>query len=161
MVRDYRYGYAWLFESTRGENSAAVGHVCARANTSQMNSDLDDISQAVVPGNHGVIVLDGTGWRRSKDPVIPDNLTLLHLPPYSPELNPVGRVFEYIRSNSLSNRVFPTVPDVHTALSESWEKFSLDATRIASITRRSWAKVITDDLGQIECAQVNTYGNWY
>ena len=90
VVRDDRYGCAWLFASTRGENPAAVGHVCARANTSRMNSHLADISQAVLPGNHGVIVLDGAGWHRPKDLVIPDNLTVLHSPPYSPELNPVG-----------------------------------------------------------------------
>ena len=50
------------------------------------------ISAKVKPGNHAVVVLDGAGWHRSKALEVPANVSLLHLPPHSPELNPVGQM---------------------------------------------------------------------
>ena len=141
IVRDHRYGYGYLFAATRSDDPAAVGHVCPRANTEEMNRHLDDVAQRVSPGKHAVVVLDGAGWHRSKALRVPDNLTLLRLPPYSPELNPVEQVFAYLKANFLSNRVFPTVEAVHQALGDAWRKFVADPDRIASITARAWAKV--------------------
>ena len=53
---------------------------------------LAEISRSIAPGAHGVLILDGAGWHGAAALVIPDNLSLLTLPPYSPDLNPVGNV---------------------------------------------------------------------
>ena len=81
ILRDQRYGYAYLFAAARPEAPVAVGHVCDRANTDEMNRHLADISKAVTPGRHGVVVLDGAGRHRSNDLDTPGNLSLLRLPP--------------------------------------------------------------------------------
>ncbi len=140
ILRDQRYGYAYLFAAARPQDAVAVGHVCDRANTGEMNRHLADVSRAVTPGRHGVVVLDGAGWHRSTDLAIPDNLTLLRLPPYSPELNPIENLFGFLKSNVLANRVFPTVDDVRAAITDAWNTLCQDADRISSITTRTWAR---------------------
>jgi transposase len=51
---------------------------------------------------------------------VPHNITLLHLPPYSPELNPVENVWAYLRSNKLSNRPFDTYEAIVNACCDAW-----------------------------------------
>jgi transposase len=79
--------------------------------TEAMQSHLGEISANVALGAHAVVILDQAGWHLSKDLVVPRNLTLLSLPPRSPELNPVENVWQFLRDNWLSNRVFPGYDD--------------------------------------------------
>src|SRR4051812_28624093 len=65
---------------------------------------LAELARAVPAGTHAALVLDGAGWHVSDDLTVPANLTLIHPPPYSPELNPVERVWEYLRDRWLSHR---------------------------------------------------------
>jgi len=63
-----------------------------------MNLHLQEISTQVSRGAFAVLTLDGAGWHQVGDRlVVPDNIGLLHLPPYSPELNPVENVWEFLR----------------------------------------------------------------
>ena len=139
IPRDRRFGYCYLFSAACPERKRAVGHVCSRANTVEMNRHLGDISAAVEPGSHAVVVLDGAGWHKSRDLDIPTNLSLLHLAPYSPELNPMENVFEYLKSNHLANRVFKLVEDVCTGVKMAWLAFENNPDLIKSITARKWA----------------------
>ena len=123
IVRDHRYGYAYLFSAACPEHSIAVGHICDRANTGEMNRHLADISAAVPTGRRAVLVLDGAGWHRSNDLEIPANISLLRLPPHSPELNPMENVFAFLKGNFLANRVFATVDDVRSAIANAWHSF--------------------------------------
>jgi len=53
---------------------------------------------------HAVVVLDGAGWHQTGGGLtVPDNIILLHLPPYSPELNPAENIWQSLRQNYLSN----------------------------------------------------------
>ena len=70
-----------------------------------MGLHLDEISQAVSPGAHAVVLLDQAGWHTSAKLKIPANISLLPLPPKSPELDPTENVWQYMRDNWLSNRV--------------------------------------------------------
>ena len=107
-----------------------------------MTLHLAEISATVAPGAHGVLVLDGAGWHRTGGRLrVPDNITLLHLPPYSPELNPVETVWAYLRSNTLSNRVFKTYDDIVTACCNAWNWLAAQPDRITSIGTRAWACV--------------------
>ena len=67
---------------------------------------LAEISSQVAPGAHAVLMLDQAGWHLSGKLTIPDNITLLPLPPKCPELNPVENVWQFLRENWLSNRIF-------------------------------------------------------
>ena len=70
-----------------------------------MNAHLAATGAAVAPGAHGVVVLDGAGWLRLSDLLVPRNLTLVLLPPYSPELNPMEQIVRFQRSNRFAHRV--------------------------------------------------------
>ena len=59
-----------------------------------------------------MVILDRAGWHRSQALVVPGNITLLELPPYSPELNPVERIWHYLRSHWLANTVFISLADI-------------------------------------------------
>jgi transposase len=112
------------------------------ANTAMMNLHLAEISRAVTPGAHAVLVLDGAGWHQTGGRLrVPENLSLLHLPPYSPELNPVENVWSYLRSNKLSNRVFDTYEAIVEACCEAWNWLTAAPERITSVATRSWAGV--------------------
>ena len=141
IPRDRRFGYCYLFSAACPDRELAVGHISERANTPEMNRHLEDISEQVAPGSHAVVVLDGAGWHKSRDLEIPTNISLLFLPPYSPELNPMENVFEFLKSSQLANRVFQTVEDVKLAVRKAWMKFAEDPERIHSITHREWANL--------------------
>ena len=72
-----------------------------------MTLHLAEISQLVAPGAHAVVTLDGACWHQTGGKLrVPDNVSLLPLPPYSPKLNPVENVWQFLRQNQLSNRIF-------------------------------------------------------
>lgn len=121
VQRDQRYGYCYLFGAACASSGAAVGLVTPRANTEWMNEHLAAISEAVSPGAIGVVVLNGASWHKSGDLTVPENLRLLTLPPYSPELNPMEQVFQYLKANRFANQVFKNVAAVQEACQAGWD----------------------------------------
>jgi transposase len=106
-----------------------------------MTLHLAEIARAVAPGAHAVLVLDGAGWHGGKDLVVPANITLLPLPPYAPELNPVENVWQYLRSNKLAITVFDSYADIVDRCCNAWTFFATNPAAIAFITSRTWATV--------------------
>jgi transposase len=100
---------------------------------------LQEISAAVAPGAHAVLLLDQAGWHGARDLAIPDNITLLVLPPRSPELNPVENVWQFMRDNWLSNRVFSSYADILDHCCHAWNKLADQPWRIMSLGLRPWA----------------------
>jgi transposase len=100
---------------------------------------LQEISAAVAPGAHAVLLLDQAGWHGSRDLAIPENITLLALPPRSPELNPVENVWQFMRQNWLSNRVFSSYADILDHCCHAWNKLVDQPWRIMSLGLRPWA----------------------
>jgi len=109
------------------------------ADIEAMQAHLVEISLAVDPGAHAVLMLDQAGWHMSARLVVPDNITLLPLPPRSPELNPVENVRQFMRDNWLSNRVFQSYDDIVALCCEVWNKLADQPWRIMTIGHRSWA----------------------
>lgn len=100
---------------------------------------LQEISAAVAPGAHAVLLLDQAGWHGARDLAVPDNITLLPLPPRSPELNPVENVWQFMRQNWLSNRVFSSYADILDHCCHAWNKLADQPWRIMSLGLRPWA----------------------
>lgn len=109
------------------------------ANTEAMQAHLAEISTAVDAGAHAVLMLDQAGWHMATRLVIPENITLLPLPPRSPELNPVENVWQYMRENWLSNRTFADYDDIVAHCCDAWNKLLAQPARITSIGLRTWA----------------------
>ena len=92
-------------------------------------------------GAHAVLVLDGAGWHTSPRLRVPDNISLLPLPRYAPELNPVENVWQFLRQNRLSHRVWDSHDAIVQACCDAWNALMRMPGQIASITSRPWAQV--------------------
>ena len=111
------------------------------ADTAAMNDHLAEISRAVAPGAHAVLLLDKAVWHRAAALAVPDNISLVLLPSYSPELNPVENVWQYLRANWLSISVFDDYDAIVTACCTAWNRFADRPELVTSITSRQWAQV--------------------
>ena len=90
--------------------------------TDAMAAHLIEISAAVDPGAHAVLIVDQAGWHLTPKLAIPDNITVLALPPRSPELNPVENVWQFMRDNWLSNRIFKSYEDIAALCCQALEQ---------------------------------------
>ena len=115
-------GYEWtyLFGSVCPSSGAAHGLLLPYADLESMRVYLDDFSCSLQPEVHAVLVCDKAGWHTSGRLPIPANVTLLHLPPKSPELNPAELLWREMRQKHLGNRVFPEVDIMCDAVSTAW-----------------------------------------
>ncbi len=112
------------------------------ANAEAMQHHLDEISRCVAQGAHAVVLMDGAGWHKAGELNVPENLSIMFIPPYSPELNPVENIWQFLRQNYLSNRVFETYENIVDACCEAWNKLTAETGRITSIVSRDWAITI-------------------
>ena len=113
------------------------------ADKEAMTLHLTEISQAVAPGAHAVVVMDGAGWHKPGGRLtLPNNVSTLTLPPYSPELNPQENVWQFLRQNHLANRVFETYTDIVDACCDAWNALMQQPERITSFASREWAKTV-------------------
>ncbi len=115
--------------------------VVPTANTEVMSLHLAEIGRRIAPGSHAALVCDGAGYHVAKRLAVPDNITLVPLPPYAPELNPIENVWEYLRGNKLAITVFDHYEDIVEKSCNAWTFFANDPDRIKSITTRTWATV--------------------
>ncbi|MGH8702069.1 MAG: IS630 family transposase [Burkholderiales bacterium] len=137
--RDQRTKSAYLFGAICPKQGKAAGLVLPFCNTAAMTLHLEEISRAVSPGAHAVLLLDQAGWHTTGKLNLPDNITLLVLPSRSPELNPVENVWQFIRDNWLSNRVFNSYDAILDHCCEAWNKLVDQPWKIMSIGTREWA----------------------
>ena len=104
-----------------------------------MQWHLDEISSQVSEGAHAILILDQAGWHTTDNLLIPTNITLLPLPPRSPELNPVENIWQFMRDNWLSDRVFKSYDEIIAISADAWNKLIDQPWRIMSIGLREWA----------------------
>ncbi|CAK0744017.1 transposase [Azospirillaceae bacterium] len=133
MRRDHRYLNAYIFGAICPSRDISVSLVMPYVNTEAMNLHLIEISRAVDANAHAIVIIDGARWHTSHDLNIPDNISTLILPPYSPELNPQENIWQYIRQNYLAGRVYNTYEDIVEACCNAWNALSSQIGRIASI----------------------------
>ena len=114
-----------------------------RANSEAMTAHLAEISRTIATSAHALVVCDGATWHRSVHKLqVPDNITLLPLPAYSPELNPMENVWEYLRKNKLANTVWKNYDEIVDACCEAWNFFAEDKASVTRITERQYAKPV-------------------
>jgi transposase len=106
-----------------------------------MQLHINEISRSVQRGAHAVLLLDRAGWHTTEKLIVPKNMTLIFLPSRSPELNPVENVWNYLRQNWLSNRVFDTYDAIIEAACQAWNNLVAQPETITSIGKRKWAHV--------------------
>ena len=137
--KDLGFASAYVFGAvcpSQGKAAALIMPIC---NTAAMNHHLCEISSQVAADAHAVVILDGASWHDSHGLVVPGNITLLALPPYSPELNPVERVWHYLRSHWLANSVFRSLADIMDACEMAWNRFATNTGLVRSLCAVAWA----------------------
>lgn len=140
-----RFSARWLFNPQARRDKRLT-------DTDAMQHHIDEIALHVARGAHAVLLLDRAGWHTTGNLVWPKNITPILLPSRSPELNPVEQVWQYLRANFLSNRVFETYDDIIDAACDAWRKLitrpSLDdLARQAGISRRQIERLFRQYLG--------------
>lgn len=138
-MRQQQYEYTHLFGAICPAYAKCVGLVMPRSNTQSMQAHLDEIAKAVGPSNHAAVLMDRAPWHMTHKLIIPANMTIIPLPPVSPELNPVEQVWNWLRQNFLSNRVFENYEAIVDGCCHAWKAFADLPDLIRSIGSRSWA----------------------
>lgn len=136
---DQRTRSSYIFGAICPEEGKGAGLVLPSCNAAAMQMHLDEIALAVAPGAHALVMLDQAGWHMTDKLDVPHNITLLPLPPRAPELNPVENVWQFMRENWLSNRVFQSYEDILDHCCGAWNKLIDQPWTIMSIGMRDWA----------------------
>ena len=108
------------------------------ANAAGMQAFLDAFAAKIADDEHVALVLDGAGWHSATSLRVPANITLVPLPPYSPELNPVERVWLYLKERFLSMRLLNDYKAIVTAASRAWKRLRRQSGRLTSLTSYPW-----------------------
>ena len=137
--KDQRTQSAYIFGAICPAQGKGAGLVLPRCTSEGMSLHLAEISQAVAPGAHALVLLDQAGWHQSKRLVIPASISLMPLPAKAPELNPVENVWLFMRENWLSSRIFTSYSDILDHCCAAWNKLTDQPWRIMSIGLRDWA----------------------
>lgn len=98
-----------------------------------MNVYLRELSQAY-PNDIILLVMDGASWHRANSVQIPNNINILYIPPYTPEMNPIEQIWKEICNRSFENEIFQTLEKVFDRLCETICLITHDT--IKSITNR-------------------------
>jgi hypothetical protein len=142
MVRDNRHDSVDLFGAICPARGVGAAIIMPVMNAEAMNEHLKEISAQVARGSHAILILDGAGWHQTGGKlIVPQNITLLPLPSYAPELNPMENVWEYLRGNKLCALVWDNYDAIVRACRDAWQFLVDDPARIQSIGTREWACV--------------------
>lgn len=141
LPADQRYENTYLFGAICPNRGTGAALVLPKANTEAMQLHLNEVSKYVARKAHAVILMDRAGWHSTDKLVVPKNITIILLPSKSPELNPVENVWQYLRSNYLSNRVFEDYNAILDAACDAWNALIKTPQTIKSIGMRDWAHV--------------------
>ena len=142
MVRDNRHDNAYIFGAICPDRAVGAAVITPTANTECMNLHLAEISTQVTSGSIAAIICDGAGWHaKGQELKVPDNIVLVPLPPYAPELNAMENVWEYLRGNKLSAKVWDTYEEIVQACAAAWNWLMADTDRIRSLGARDWITV--------------------
>ena len=139
LPADQRYENAYLFGAICPRQGKGAALMLPKANTDAMQMHLDEISRNVAARAHAIVLMDRAGWHNTDKLKIPKNLSIILLPSRSPELNPVENIWQYLRQNWLSNRVFDSYDAILDAGCNAWNSLLAKPETIMSIGMRPWA----------------------
>ena len=138
-AHDQRTQSTCLFGAVCPERGAGAALVLPACNTEAMQLHLDEIATKITPGAHAILLLDQAGWHGAKALQVPNNISLLQLPPRAPELNGQENIWQFMRQNWLSNRIFKSFDDIVDHCCYAWNTLIDQPWKIMSIARRDWA----------------------
>jgi transposase len=139
-VRQTRYDWLYVIGAVCPWSGQSVGLLSPYINSEIINIYLRQFSRELDGDVHAVLVWDQAGFHTSRQLDIPENITIVPLPAYSPELNPVENLWHYLRSHHWSNRAYSCYDDLRIAAVDAWQKAALDREIIKSVCCAEYAK---------------------
>jgi transposase len=133
VTQEYTYAYAAVSVSDGKMDSLILPHV----NGDCMQIFLEEVATRH-PDNRIMMIMDNAGWHKSESLKLPENLLVLNLPPYSPELNPVEHIWDDLREKSFHNRVFDSLDSLEDHLEAALREMENDPKRVHSIVAWPW-----------------------
>jgi len=140
-VKQQQFEYAYLFGAVCPSTGATEALIAPYMDMEIMKEHLKLISKRTPSGRHAVIIADGAAWHQEYLADQFENITIIKLPPYSPELNPIEQVWQWLRQNELANRCFSGYEDIVNQCSRAWNSFISDTNRVKRLCSRDWIKV--------------------
>lgn len=135
---DQRYTFAYLYGAVEPGSDNAFALVLPEVSANAMQVYLDGLAATIGPNEHALLVLDQAGWHGAKALCIPANITLEPLPPRSPELNPVERVWLFLKEKFLSHRLLDDYDAILDATAAAWNRLAAEPGRLASLCSYPW-----------------------
>ena len=136
---DQRTASAYIFGAICPRDGEGAALVMPRCDTEAMSLHLAEIATQIAPGAHAALLVDQAGWHLSGRLTVPPSITLIPLPAKCPELNPQENVWQFMRDNWLSNRIFRSYDQIVDHCCDAWNKLMDQPWRIMSIAMREWA----------------------
>jgi transposase len=121
-------------------NGESAGLLSPYVDNQIMSIFLKQFSRQLPEDIHAVLIWDQAGFHKAKELSVPENISIIELPAYSPELNPVENLWQYLRSHYWSNRSYDGYDDLRRAACEAWQAVCLDSELIRSICRCSYVE---------------------
>ena len=141
-IRQQQFEYAYIFGATCPAQDKALGLVLPYANTEGMIEHLRLISQATTKDRYAVVVMDRAAWHTTDKINCFDNVILLPLPPYSPELDPVEQLWQHLKQRYLSNRCFKDYNEIVDECCDAWNNILSEVNFIRKLCTREWIKLV-------------------
>ena len=132
-VRQTQYGNLYLLTAVCAATGDACGLISPVLNVGVINLFLEQFSRELPAGVHAVLIWDGAGYHTSPQVVVPGNVSIIELVPYSPELNPVENLWHYLRSHYWSLRVYADIDALEAAAMDAWRRVCLVPDLVQSI----------------------------
>ena len=142
VVRQQQFESAYLFGAVCPATGATEAIISPLSNGDAMKKHMSLISKRTPEGRHAVVIMDGAGWHQQHVVDGLDNVTIIKLPPYSPELNPIEQVWQWLRQNELANRCFKGYEDIVEQCTRAWNSFIKDIERVKNLCTRDWIKLV-------------------
>lgn len=132
-IRQTEYEYLWVLGAVCPATGHAEGLLSPRLNVQVINIFLEQFSQTIPPHEHAVMIWDGAGFHTGKQVRVPSNVSLVQLPAYSPELNPIENLWHYLKSHFWSNRAYADYNALETAAMQAWQTAVLDTKLMKTV----------------------------
>lgn len=137
-VKQQQFISTYIYGAACHDTGQSFALILPYTNTESMNRFLAELSSEIEHGRHVALVIDNAGWHTAKELNVPSNITLIPLPPYSPELNAMEQIWQWIKSHFLSNQYYENYAAIVDKACHAWNELSKDTELVKSIMHRDW-----------------------
>ena len=141
-LADNRFTFAYIFGAVRPLTDDAFALVMPEVSTASMQIFLDEFAKTLPADEHAAMIMDQAGWHGAKALKVPANMTLIPLPPYSPQLNPIERLWLHLKARFLSHRLHADYDAIVDAVCVAWNRLRAETGTITSLCSYPWIEQV-------------------